>query len=87
MFSVLLIMWLPRHQPGGALKERNMKFKEFKEKVNAIPEEAGEFDVIFGASGEEGLFDVSDVFQTYFEGEVPEGFTKDFIAIWSGEEK
>lgn len=64
-----------------------MKFKEFKEKVNAIPEEAGEFDVIFGASGEEGLFDVSDVFQTCFEGEVPEGFTKDFIAIWSGEEK
>lgn len=64
-----------------------MKVKELKEIVANLPKEADEFDVIYGASGEEGLTTVDKVFLTYFEGEVPEDTTRDFLAIWSGDVK
>lgn len=70
-----------------AFKRENMKVKELKEFLSSLPKEADDFDVAFGATDIEGIYEVSEVFQTCFEGEIPEGMTKDFVMIWNGELK
>ncbi len=61
-----------------------MKLKELKVKLNAMPENMDEAEVIFGAQGVEGLYEVDDVTTGKFEGEVPEGCTKDMVLLWNG---
>ncbi len=61
-----------------------MKLKELKSRFNDLPENLDEADVMFGAEGVEGLYEVDDVTTGKFEGEVPEGCTADMVLLWNG---
>ena len=64
-----------------------MKLKELKVKLNEMPENMDEAEVIFGAQGVEGLYVVDTVKSGKFAGETPEGCATDMVLLWNGEMK
>lgn len=60
-----------------------MKLKELKAKLEALTG-MDDADVAFGAEAVKGLYFIDDVTTGKFEGEVPEGCTKDMVLLWNG---
>ncbi|MBR3097336.1 MAG: hypothetical protein IKH17_08590 [Bacteroidales bacterium] len=62
-----------------------MKVKDLKKFLDALPQDADDRDVAFGAKKLKGLYVVSGALESHFhEGEAPDGITKDFILLWNG---
>ena len=62
-----------------------MKVKDLKHFLAALPADADEQDVLFGAEEIDGIYVITGASESYFaHDDVPEGVTENFILLYNG---